>query len=119
MNIKTSKLPNGEWMAIDADTYDGASPIAGYGKDIIAARDDLRRQMIDIDDVEWEIEGCSMNDDHVDAYFVECFWKDSGRPLTDDEMDFLTNNYGDVIETHCFEESVCAAENAYDLMMER
>jgi hypothetical protein len=45
MKLKTERQPNGEWTAIDEDTYDGAAPLhmMGWGNTEQEAIEDLER----------------------------------------------------------------------------
>ena len=45
MNIITERQPNGQWTAIDADSYDGPGSPMGWGVIEAAAIADLREQL--------------------------------------------------------------------------
>lgn len=45
INVKTEKLPNGEYAAIDADNYDGPGSPMGLGFSLLSAIADLFEQL--------------------------------------------------------------------------
>jgi hypothetical protein len=45
MTITTERQPNGQWTAIDADSYDGPGSPVGWGATEAAAIADLREQV--------------------------------------------------------------------------
>jgi len=45
MNIRTTLQPNGEYSAIDDDTYDGEGSAMGWGATPEAAIEDLKEQL--------------------------------------------------------------------------
>ena len=45
MKLRTKLQPNGEWTAIDDDSYDGEGSPMGWGATEQAAVDDLKEQL--------------------------------------------------------------------------
>lgn len=61
---------------------------------------------IDINDVEnLEVDGVDTKDypDFCDAYFCYAEWKENGDELTDEQLDWLTENYPEIVNEMAFE----------------
>lgn len=67
-----------------------------------------------------EIDGVNYNDfpDFCDAYFCNAEWE-NGTPLTDSELEELTEEHGGIVNEMAFEGMTSAAEDRYDCMMDR
>ena len=74
------------------------------------------RKVIDV-----EIDGVDTTDypDFCDAYFSYAIFEDTGAELTDNELEQLTDENGDVINEMASGDLFSAAEDAYDRMMDR
>ena len=68
-----------------------------------------------------EIDGVDHSDhpDYCDAYFSYATYAGFGIPLTDDELEELTNERGDVIYEMASEQMIDHAESLRDMMMDR
>ena len=68
-----------------------------------------------------EIDGVDHRDhpDYCDAYFSYATYSGFGIPLTDDELEELTNERGDVINEMASEQMIDHAESLHDMMMDR
>lgn len=62
-----------------------------------------------------EIDGIDHSDypDYCDAFFSYAEF-DDGTPLLDEELEYLTDHYSDVISELAYDSSMGAAEDAYD-----
>ena len=61
---------------------------------------------IDINDVQnLEVDGVCRNDypRFTDAYFSYAEWKENGDELTDDQLDWLTEDYPEIVNEMAFE----------------
>lgn len=61
---------------------------------------------IDINDVEnLEVDGVDTKDypDFCDAFFSYAEWKENGDELTDEQLDWLTENYPEIVNEMAFE----------------
>jgi hypothetical protein len=67
-----------------------------------------------------EIDGVNYSDypDFCDAYFCNAEWE-NGTPLTNSELEELTEERGDVVNAMAFDNTHSAAEDRYDCMMDR
>jgi hypothetical protein len=67
------------------------------------------------------IDGVKNDDypDFCDAYFDHAEWEDTGIPLSDDDLNELTEIYGDVINEMAHESVTDYAADMYDYMMDR
>ena len=68
-----------------------------------------------------EIDGVDHRDhpDYCDAYFSYATYSGFGIPLTDDELEELTNERGDVINEMASEQMIDHAESLRNMMMDR
>ena len=68
-----------------------------------------------------EIDGVDHRDhpNYCDAYFSYATYSGFGIPLTDDELEELTNERGDVINEMASEQMIDHAESLRDMMMDR
>lgn len=62
-----------------------------------------------------EVDGVDPSDypDFCDAFFSYAEFED-GTPLADEELEYLTDHYGDVINELCYDSCVGAGDDAYD-----
>jgi hypothetical protein len=67
------------------------------------------------------IDGVDYKDfpDFCDAYFEHAVWADTGEWLTDEELNSLSEEHGDIINEMAHESVVCYASDMYDYLMDR
>jgi hypothetical protein len=63
--------------------------------------------MIDFNNIEdIQIDGIDINDypDFVDAFLGDAIWKDSGKELTDEELEDINDNHSDWVYEQTWEQ---------------
>ena len=91
-----------------------------YGRRRKAQREPVSN--IDVSNVtNIEVDGVNQRDypDFSDAYISYAVWKDSGRELTDEELEQLTDENGDLVNELSHEGMQGVGDDAHDRMMNR
>ena len=66
--------------------------------------DSNNRKVVDL-----EIEGSG-----VDAFISAATYDDDGSAVSENELNYLTDTYPEVVAEHAFQNAVCAAEYAFE-----
>jgi hypothetical protein len=66
--------------------------------------DECGREVVDT-----EIDG-----DHGDTYFARGYYADTGKEVDEDTLDYLNDNYPEVLAERALDRAIMAAEAAYE-----